>query len=263
MPSELQITCERGLMHYKSIEAGRQMQPCNWKAGPQDGLWHCVLTATPGCIDTFYSATCVTNLGARIDCNSDQWWFSRVKTECWYTVLHMETHGPYSFTSLYILYIARFSFHFTFSDQKKRTFKTRIKCHRASHPVRPHANREHLFTDVELSAATLGLKEKVSEKGKPPCQTVCFHQRTERILFSDWQIVSRSIFFSLWEKIIHFLWHREIPVRCQWNTGLTFTRMCMCVLTCVSKGCTHFPPGLYHHGGNDREIKACCVEQGI
>ena len=59
--------------------------------------------------------------------------------------------------------------------------------------MRPHANREHLFTDVELSAATLGLKEKVSEKGKPPCQTVCFHQRTERILFSDWQTDSLSI----------------------------------------------------------------------
>lgn len=36
-----------------------------------------------------------------------------------------------------------------------------------SHPVRPHTNRKHLFTDVEPSAATLALKEKVSEKGNP------------------------------------------------------------------------------------------------
>lgn len=33
----------------------------------QDSLWHCILTATTGCIDTFYSATSVTNLVARID----------------------------------------------------------------------------------------------------------------------------------------------------------------------------------------------------
>ena len=89
------------------------------------------------------------------------------KTECWYTVLHMETHSLHSFTSLYILYIALFSFHVTFSDRKKRAFKTRIKRHCVSHPVRPHTNRKHLFTDVELSAATLALKEKVSEKGNP------------------------------------------------------------------------------------------------
>lgn len=36
-------------------------------AGLLDSLWHCVLTATPGCIDTFYSATGVTNLVAGID----------------------------------------------------------------------------------------------------------------------------------------------------------------------------------------------------
>lgn len=50
-----------------STEAGGQMQPHNWQAGLQVSLWHCVLTATSGCIDTFYTATSVTNLVARID----------------------------------------------------------------------------------------------------------------------------------------------------------------------------------------------------
>lgn len=50
-----------------SIELGRQLQPCNWQAGLRDSLWHCVLTATSECIDTFYSATSVTRLVAKID----------------------------------------------------------------------------------------------------------------------------------------------------------------------------------------------------
>lgn len=46
MHSESQKMCGKGPIDCMSIEA----------AGPQDGLWHCVLTATPGCMDKFHSA---------------------------------------------------------------------------------------------------------------------------------------------------------------------------------------------------------------
>lgn len=64
MHSALHIMWEIGLKHCLSVEAGRQIQGKPALGGTVFGI---VLIATSGCIDTFYSATGVTNLVSRID----------------------------------------------------------------------------------------------------------------------------------------------------------------------------------------------------
>lgn len=101
------------------------------------GLWHCVLTATSGCIDTFYSATSVTNLGAGIDATVINNGFSRLE-ECYYTVLHFVC------TTLSFIHsadqMALFFYPSTIhSLTVLKTLKTRIQCCFVSHPVRTYS----------------------------------------------------------------------------------------------------------------------------
>ena len=152
------------------IEAGRQSQPYNCQAGLDDSLWHCVLTANTECIDTFYTTTSATSLVVRIsdetviDRYSQEWEDSPSHGDSRPWLLSDSIHSVHRTASFHDLRLNH-----TLHSLTETSMFT-IKCHCVSHPVRPHVNREHLFTDGEPSAATFtaSLWKEKRRKGKPP-----------------------------------------------------------------------------------------------
>lgn len=174
-----------------STKAGRQMQPCNWQAGLQDSFWHCVLTANSWCIDTFNSATGVTN-------RSMQGWSMMVPKREW-VLVHSSSHGDTRFTLL------SFSLHCAFSLCDLRSpphlvwaalFKTRITIAIVCLILWDHTPTESTFSQVQswVQLHSLILSERKSEgTGNPRVkQSVVTREQTDRD--------SPSIFFPLWER---------------------------------------------------------------
>lgn len=108
--------------------------------------------------------------------------------------------------------------------------------------MRPHTNRKNLFT----ATFSHSLWKKKRRKGKPQSHSEHKHDQysLENSLVPYFQTdkgichsLSVNILSTVREKIIFFLWHKEIKTDICWWWGLNWS---VCVLICVSKGCTHW-----------------------